>query len=775
MRSPQPQERAFAGQPHPHESGLPHCTGEAAYVDDIPDPPGLLHGALVLSPYAHGEIDSIDADAALAIPGVVAVLTAHDIPGENAVGPIIHDEPALAERRVTYRGEPVAFVLGDSYSAAQAGADAVRVEVKPAPPILELRQAHRNGDYVVPPQLLSRGNSAEAIAKAPHRARGELELGGQDHFYLETQAALAIPGDDGALTIWSSTQHPSEVQERTAVFLGVPSSRIEVRVRRLGGAFGGKESQATIYAVLTALGAQKTNRPVKLRLDRRTDMTATGKRHDFQISWEAGYRDDGRILGLEFEFLSRAGNVADLSAPVMTRALVLSDNCYAFDHVSLRGYCCRTNTVSNTAFRGFGGPQGVAAIESVLDDIARRLNLPPNEVRAINYYGDANGYRTPCGQVIRQCHIDKVVSTAIEDSQFGQRRREIDKWNRTNSAIRRGLAMMPVKFAISFNIPSLNQGGALIHVYRDGSVRLNHGGTEMGQGLFIKVAQVVAEVFQVPLSCIHITPTNTGEVPNTSPTAASTGSDINGMAAFKAARTIRRRMEGIAAREFECPAKDIEFREGRVQSGNRSVSFGELAEACWRRRVSLSATGYYRTPGLRWDPAHMRGTPAHYYTWGAAVTEAAVDLHTGESRILRADLVQDCGESLNPAIDLGQIEGGFIQGLGWLTCEELVWDRDGRLLTVGPSTYKIPGSRDVPPEFNIRLLQGVPNEAKTVFRSKAVGEPPLLLAISGWLAIRDAIASVAPPRTPIPLGTPATPERIRLAIEAVRNGSAVTR
>ncbi len=760
--------RTYVGHSLPHDSGLLHATGKAVYLDDMPEPAGQLHAALVLSPVARGAIRGVGAEAALAMPGVRAVVTAGDIPGDNAVGPIFRDEPALAPGHVSYAGEPVAMVLADSHALAHIAADAVELDIEAETPVLDPLEAHARGEYVVPPQKLKRGSSGKAIKQAPHVASGTLRIGGQDHFYLETQAALAIPGDDGGMTVWSSTQHPSEVQARAAAVLGMPASRVEVKVRRMGGGFGGKESQATIYGALAALGAAHSGRPVRLRLERDVDMAATGKRHDFIAQWKAGYRDDGRIVGLEVDLLSRAGSVADLSPAVMTRAMVHLDNCYAFENITFRGFSCRTNTVSNTAFRGFGAPQGVITIESILDDIARTLRLPPGQVREVNYYGEANGYKTPVGQVLRQCNLQAVVQAAVRDSDYGARRAEIDAWNRTQPAVRRGLAMAPVKFGIAFNIPSLNQGGALVHVYRDGSVRLNHGGTEMGQGLFIKVAQVVAETFQVPLESIHLTATNTGEVPNTSPTAASTGSDINGMAALKAATAIRSRMAKVAAREMDCRPEEVEFRDARVGHGNRSATFAEVAEMCWARRVSLSEAAHYRTKGLSWNPTTMRGNPSQYHSWGAAVVEAAVDIHTGENRILRADLVQDCGASLNPAIDRGQIEGAFVQGMGWLTCEELVWNTEGRLRTVGPSTYKIPGSRDVPEAFSVRILEDAPNEAATVFHSKAVGEPPLLLAIAGWLAIRDAIASTAAEGATIPLDAPATPEKVLLAVDAAR-------
>ncbi len=769
MKSNETDRPNYAGQPFPHDSGLIHATGEARFIDDLAEPPGLLHGALALSEFAHGKLRAINTEPAFDSPGVVAVLTADDIPGANEIGPIVVEEPALAQQLVEFVGEPLALVLADSLGAAQAGARQVLPEVELLPAVTDPMDAHRKGLYVCEPQILQRGNSLNHMFAAENRLEGSVRIGGQDHFYLETHVALALPEDDGSMVVWLSTQHPSEAQSRIARFLGWQSNRVEVKVRRMGGGFGGKESQSTIIGAIAALGAYHTQQPVKLRLDRRSDMVATGKRHDFQVYFSAGFNANGRITALEMDLLSRCGPVADLSPAVMTRAIVLADNCYSIPHLTIRGYCCKTNTVSNTAFRGFGGPQGVAAMESVMDDVARHLGLPPEEVRQVNYYGEANGYETPCGQVLRQCQLDAVVSAVMSRSDFHARRQGIEYWNKSSPALRRGIAMVPVKFGIAFNIPAMNQGGAVVHVYRDGSIRLNHGGTEMGQGLFVKVAQVVAETFQVPLSQIQLTPTSTGEVPNTSATAASTGSDINGLAALKAARSIRARMMDVAAKRLGQKLSDIQFRDGRVIAGNQSISFGELAEECWQQRISLSSTGYYSTPGLKWDRKRMRGNPAHYHTWGACVAEVAVDILTGESRVLRADLVQDCGESLNPAIDLGQIEGAFVQGMGWLTSEELFWNSDGKLMTTGPSTYKIPGSRDTPPEFNVFFLDNAANEAETPFRSKATGEPPLLLAISVWLAIRDAIASTTESGNTVPLDAPATPEQICLAADALQS------
>ena len=546
--------------------------------------------------------------------------------------------------------------------------------------------------------------------------------------------------------------------------LNIPSAKIDSKVRRLGGGFGGKESQATIFAAMSALGAYLTQKPVKIRLNRHIDMTASGKRHDFKIYYTVGFTVTGKVLALDIKLLSNGGNVLDLSGPVMTRALTHLDNCYFIKSLKAIGYVCKTNTVSNTAFRGFGGPQGMLTIENILYSVSQYLQKPIDEIRKINYYSKLNGLKTPYGQIVKNLRIDRILDEVYKLSDYKNRLRNINKFNLNQKAnnlpFRKGIALMPAKFGISFNKPSLNQGGALVHVYSDGSIRLNHGGTEMGQGLFIKVAQVVAECFKVPLEQIHITSTNTAEVPNTSATAASSGSDLNGMAAWNASNVIKKRMINHAAKLFKKNKKDIVLSEGRIICGNRSLSFSELAFSCWENRISLSSTGYYKTPKISWDQGKLRGHPYFYFTWGAAISEALLDINTGESRILRADIVQDCGNSLNENIDIGQIEGGFIQGLGWLTCEELCFSKEGKLLTTGPSTYKLPGSRDIPQIFNVKLLEKADNEEKTIFRSKAVGEPPLLLAISHFLALKEAIRASSTNSRPELLNSPATPSEI---------------
>ena len=752
-----------------HESAVAHVTGAARYLDDVPTVPGTLEAALVLSPHAHARIRRIDLSAARAAPGVVAAIMAADIPGKNDIAPIRSDEPALAAEVVEYEDQPVAAIAAATFDQARAAAKLAQIEYEPLHPVLTIEEAMAREDYVSPPQLMVRGEVEPALASAPHRLSGELRCGGQDHFYLEGQIALATPGEASDMHVWSSTQHPTEVQHGVAHLLGLAFNAVTVEVRRMGGAFGGKESQATIIAGIAALLAWKARRPVKLRLPRDDDMRATGKRHPFLFRYDVGFDAEGHILALDLTFAANGGNVADHTPAVLTRALCHADNCYFFPHVRLRGLPCKTNTVSNTAFRGYGGPQAMLAIETIIEIIARRLGLPIHTVRRRNFYGIGRNDVTPYGMKVEDNIIERVVDELDRAVGLAAWRREIVNFNHVSPVVKKGLASMPVKFGISFNRPALNQAGALVHVYTDGSVVLNHGGTEMGQGLFIKVAQVVAEAFAIDLDNIRVSATSTAKVPNTSPTAASSGSDLNGMAALNACREIKARMTDVAADHFGVPAGEIVFDCNRIYAGNRSLSFAELAALSWEKRVSLSATGFYRTPDIHWDFATNTGRPFYYFVYGAAAAEVAIDTLTGESRVLRAELVQDCGRSLNPGIDLGQIEGAFVQGMGWLTGEELWWDGEGRLRTCGPSTYKIPGSRDVPPMFNVRLLENAPNRAATIFRSKAIGEPPLMLAISVWLAIRDAIASLADYKFSPRLDAPATPERVLAAIDDLRS------
>ncbi len=754
-----------------HDSSLRHSTGQAIYIDDMPEQENLLHGAPVLSKVACGKIKKINSDKLNNLPFFTRIITAKDIPGENEIGPIKNGEPILAEEFFSYLGQPVAIVLAKTHQEAIHASSLVEIEVEfTTKPILNLDDAYKQKSFLEDPMILKKGNVKKDMSQSDYRLSGDFEIGGQDHFYLETHVAMTFPGENNEYVVWSSTQHPTEVQHGVGKVLNIPSAKIDSKVRRLGGGFGGKESQATIFAAMSALGAYITQKPVKIRLNRHNDMTASGKRHDFKVYFTAGFTVDGKIQALDIKLLSNGGNVLDLSGPVMTRALTHLDNCYFIKSLKAIGYVCKTNTVSNTAFRGFGGPQGMLAIENILYSVSQHLQKPIDKIRQINYYSRFNGLKTPYGQIVKNPRIDRVLKEIYKLSDYKNRIRNIKEFNlnqkNNNLPFRKGIALMPAKFGISFNKPSLNQGGALVHVYSDGSIRLNHGGTEMGQGLFIKVAQVVAECFKVSVDQIHITSTNTAEVPNTSATAASSGSDLNGMAAWNASNVIKKRMVDHAAKLFKKNKKDIILNEGRIVCGNKSLSFSELAFSCWENRISLSSTGYYKTPKIYWNQGKLKGHPYFYFTWGAAISEALLDINTGESRILRADIVQDCGNSLNESIDIGQIEGGFVQGLGWLTCEELCFSQEGKLLTTGPSTYKLPGSRDIPKVFNVKLLENADNEEKTIFRSKAVGEPPLLLAISQFLALKEAIKASSEGSKPELLNSPATPSEILRVLKA---------
>ncbi|MEO0546663.1 MAG: xanthine dehydrogenase molybdopterin binding subunit [Pseudomonadota bacterium] len=758
-------ERSVVGKGYAHDSATRHVLGEAVYIDDMADLPGTLHVAPVLSSVAKGAIISIDSRKALALPGVKAVLTAGDIPGKNEAAPILKDEPVLADDVVEHVGQIIAAVVADTFATAIEAARLVAVEIAEEAPVFDVEEAFERGDHTHPTQHLSDGDFESAIAAADHKFEGRLEVGGQDHFYLETHVAYAIPGELSEMVVHSSTQHPTEVQVHVAKVLGCRNHDVDVEIRRMGGAFGGKESQATIIASIAALAAQVTGKPCRMRLRRDDDMAATGKRHGYVFRYRAGVGPDGRFHALKVEALANSGHVADLSGPVVTRTLTHIDNCYHLPNVDLLGFAAKTNTVSNTAFRGFGGPQGMLITESIIDDIARQLGMSPDDMRLANYYGPDTGEVTPYGQPVEDNRILDVVDRLKSSADWTKRRKEIDAFNAENTLLKKGLALMPVKFGISFNLTTLNQAGCLVHVYTDGSVHLNHGGTEMGQGLHTKVAQVVAEVFGIALDDVRITATTTGKVPNTSATAASSGSDINGAAAFRAAQEIKGRMAEVLASDWGCAAETIRFHNGIAFADGHELPFADVAHLCWAKRISLSAEGFYATPKIHWDAASLRGRPFFYYTYGAAIAEVVIDTLTGENRCLRADMVQDCGKPLNPTIDLGQVEGAFVQGMGWLTCEELWWDEKGKLRTTGPSTYKIPGSRDVPPVFNVEVLDDQPNREPTVFRSKAVGEPPLMLAISVWLALRDAVSSLSGGRLPAKLDAPATPERVLFAVE----------
>ncbi|MDJ1157055.1 xanthine dehydrogenase molybdopterin binding subunit [Chelatococcus sp. SYSU_G07232] len=752
-----------------HDSAHKHVSGEAVYIDDMPEPAGLLHVYLGLASKAHARIRAMDLTAVQAAPGVVRVFTAADIPGHNDVGCDGRgDEPMFATNLVEFAGQPIFAVAATTRDEARRAAGLAVVDYEELPAVLDIAGARHKGELVVTPMRLARGDAATAIAAAPRRITGRMSIGGQEHFYLEGQIALAIPGEDGEVTVYSSTQHPSEVQHVVAHVLDLPSGAVTVEVRRMGGGFGGKETQANFFAAVAALVARKTGRAAKLRPDRDDDMRITGKRHDFEVEYDIGFDDEGRIAGVDFTFAARCGYAADLSGPVTDRALFHGDNCYFYPAVHMRSEPLKTNTVSNTAFRGFGGPQGVVAAERMIEEIAFALGKDPLEIRRLNFYGTADRNVTPYHQTVTDNVIHDLVARLASDSDYHARRAEIRAWNARRRWQRRGLALTPVKFGISFTKTEANQAGALVHIYKDGSIHLNHGGTEMGQGLYTKVAQVVAEEFKVDLSRVHITATTTGKVPNTSPTAASSGADLNGMAARAAARTIKERLVAFAAEHWRVAPEAVRFLRNRVAIGGQEIPFPELVRAAYTARVSLSSTGFYKTPKIHWDRAAGRGHPFYYFAYGAAASEVVVDLLTGEYRVERTDILHDCGRSLNPAIDRGQIEGAFVQGMGWLTTEELWWDAEGRLRTHAPSTYKIPACSDRPRIFDVRLYD-TPNREETIYRSKAVGEPPFMLGVSVLHALSDAVASVADYRLCPRLDPPATPEKVLAAIEDLRD------
>jgi xanthine dehydrogenase large subunit len=759
------------GSALPHDSARLHVSGGASYTDDLPEPRDLLHVAVGMSSRAHADIVRLDLSPVLAADGVVDVLVAADIPGKNNFGPVLDDDPILAPGLVQYVGQPVFAVAAESVEQARRAARLAIVEYRDRDAILDPLQAVEKNSSVLPTETLQRGDSAKSLMAAAHRLNGRVRLGGQDHFYLEGHVAMAVPREGGDLYVYSSTQHPGEVQHAIAAAVGRQDKDVIVECRRMGGGFGGKESQPALIACLASLVAQKTGRAAKLRLDRDDDMVMTGKRHDFVIDYDVGFDDDGRIDGIEFVLASRCGMSADLSGAINDRTMFHADNTYYLENVTIVSHRCKTHTVSNTAFRGFGGPQGMFAIEYVIDEIAASLGKDPLAVRRVNFYGTTDRNVTPYQQTVEDNIIHEIVEKLEASSEYQARRAAIRDFNADSAILKKGIALTPVKFGISFTATHLNQAGALLHVYTDGTVHLNHGGTEMGQGLFTKVAQVVAEELQIDIDCIKITASDTSKVPNASATAASSGSDLNGKAAQQAAAKIKTRLIRFAAEHFGVRQDDIVFRNNRVRIGDLDLSFQEFVHKAWFARVSLSATGFYRTPKINYDRKTFSGRPFFYFAYGAAVTEVLVDTLTGEHRMLRVDILHDCGKSLNPAIDLGQIEGGFVQGAGWLTSEELFWNERGELKTHAPSTYKIPVASDLPQDFRVSMLESAGNREDTVYRSKAVGEPPLMLAISVFHAIRDAVAAVANHRLRVPLDAPATPESVLRAVTALQQGN----
>jgi len=753
-----------------HDSAAKQVAGRADYIDDLAEPEGTLHAYLGLSTKPHADIVSMDLDAVRQAPGVVAVLTAADVPAENDVSSVHkHDEPLFATDRVVTWGQPLFAVIGRTRDAARRAAKLVKIEYAELPFVTDVDAAIAAGGLLVTePLKLERGDVEAGFAVSPRRVKGRVRIGGQEHFYLESQAALAIPGEDNDVTIHCSTQHPTEIQVMVAQVLGIPHAAVTVNMRRMGGGFGGKETQGNLFAAVAAIAAKKLNVAVKIRPDRDDDFQITGKRHDFVVDYDVGFNDDGKIQAVTATYAARSGYSADLSGPVTDRALFHCDNAYWYPAVRVNSLPLMTNTVSNTAFRGFGGPQGIIGAERWIEDIAYQLGKDPLEIRKINFYGTDTDNITPYHQVVEDNVIHRVIAELEESSDYQARRAAILEFNRNSTVLKKGIAMVPVKFGISFTATWHNQAGALVHVYRDGSIHLSHGGTEMGQGLHIKVAQVVADAFGVPVEHVHIMATNTGKVPNTSATAASSGTDLNGMAALDGANQIKARMTAHAAFIYEVAPEEVRWEIGGVRAGEQFVPFAELATSCWMNRVQLSAAGFYKTPEIHWDRATGRGHPFYYFAYGAAASEVTIDTLTGEYLVDRCDVLEDVGRSLNPAIDIGQVEGGFIQGMGWLTTEELVWDSKGQLRTHAPSTYKIPLASDVPPIFNVRLAEWSVNKKHSIGRSKAVGEPPLVLGYSVVEALSMAVASVADYKIAPQLDMPVTPERVLLGVERLK-------
>ena len=751
-----------------HESADKHVSGEATYVDDRLEFPNQLHVYARMSDRAHARIISIDTSPCYAIPGVAIAITAEDVPGQLDIGPVVAGDPLLADGKVEYVGQVVLAVGANSLETARKAAMAAIIEYEDLEPVLDVVDALRKKHFVLDSHQHKIGNSSAELATAPRRLQGSLHIGGQEHFYLETQISSVMPSEDGGMIVYTSTQNATEVQKLVAEVLGVPMHKIVIDMRRMGGGFGGKETQAAGPACLCAVIAHLTGRPTKMRLPRVEDMQMTGKRHPFYVEYDVGFDDNGLLHGIEIELAGNCGYSPDLSGSIVDRAMFHSDNAYFLGNATINGHRCKTNTASNTAYRGFGGPQGMVAIEEIMDAIARSLGKDPLEVRKTNYYGKTERNVTHYHQTVEHNVIHEMTAELEASSDYAKRREEIRAFNAKSPVLKKGLALTPVKFGISFTATFLNQAGALIHIYTDGSIHLNHGGTEMGQGLNTKVAQIVAEVLQVDISRIQITATNTDKVPNTSPTAASSGTDLNGKAAQNAAETLKLRLVDFLVREYKVTPEDVEFRNSQVRVRDLFLSFEEVIQKAYFGQVSLSSTGFYRTPKIFYDRDKAAGRPFYYFAYGAACSEVIVDTLTGEYKMLRTDILHDVGASLNPAIDIGQVEGAFIQGMGWLTTEELVWNNKGKLVTNGPAGYKIPAIADMPQDLRVKLVENRKNPEDTVFHSKAVGEPPFMLGIATWCAIKDAVASLADYRVQPNIDAPATPERVLWGVEQMK-------
>jgi xanthine dehydrogenase large subunit len=753
--------RGAAGHSHKHESARAQVAGAATYVDDIAEVRGTMHAAPILSNVAHGRLRGVDARAALAMPGVRDVILARDVPGDPLLATFVHDEPVFATSTVEHIGQVIGLVVADTVMQARRAARKVVLDIAELPAILTVRDALKAENYVLPPVFVKRGDAAQALKSAPHTLSGQLEVGGQEHFYLEGQVAYVLPQEQNQWLVYSSTQHPGEVQHWVSHALGIGNHAVRVECRRMGGGFGGKETQAGHLAVWAAIAANKLKCPVKLRLDRDDDFMVTGKRHPFAYDYSVGFDDSGRLHGLKLLMLANCGFSADLSGPVADRAIFHSDNAYFLEDVEIASYRCKTNTQSHTAFRGFGGPQGVVLIETILGDIARHLGLDPLDVRKRNLYGIDDRNVTHYQMKVEDNILAPLLSKLEQTSQYRRRREVISAWNANSPVIKRGIAITPVKFGISFTATLFNQAGALVHVYTDGSVQVNHGGTEMGQGLNTKVAQIVADELGVAFEDVLATASDTSKIPNASATAASAGTDLNARAAQYAARNVRDNLAQFVAGLDGCGAGAVSFAGGRIRSPKSSRPFPDVVRLAYANRIQLWSDGFYRTPKIHYDKTTLTGRPFYYFAYGAACSEVAIDTLTGESRVLKVDILHDVGTSINPAIDIGQIEGGFVQGMGWLTTEQLVWNDKGLLTTHAPSTYKIPATGDIPEHFKVDLWPE-PNREDNVFGSKAVGEPPFMLAISVLEALKEAVAAARP--GPVQLQAPATAEHVLAAL-----------
>ena len=756
------------GRPIKHESADKQAVGEAIYVDDRPALRGELHAAVGQSAHAHAIILSMDLSAVKAAEGVIAVITVKDVPGHTDIGPVFPGDPVLAIGKVEFVGQPIFAVAATSYELARKAVKLAKIEYKELEAVLTVKDALAKQSFVRPPFTMKRGDSESAIASAEHQLSGEIVVGGQEHMYLEGQVSTAEPTEDGGMNIYTSSQHPSEVQKLVAEVLDIPLNKVLVDMRRMGGGFGGKETQAAPWACIAALLANETKRPVKFKLARMDDMIMTGKRHPFENNYRVGFDSKGQIKGINIEVNGNCGYSPDLSDAIVDRAMFHSDNAYFLDQATVTGNRCKLNTVSHTAFRGFGGPQGMMTIEMIMDEIARKLGKDPLDIRKINLYADDDRNVTHYHQKVEYNNLAEIIETLEVSADYQARRKAVTEFNANNPILKKGIALTPVKFGISFTVQHLNQAGALVHIYTDGTIHLSHGGSEMGQGLNTKVAQIVAQEFQVDVNSVAISSARTDKVPNSSPTAASSGTDLNGKAAEAAAKTIKQRLIDFACEKYQVKATQVKFENNNIIVGEQTFSFAEFSQMAYLARVSLSSTGFYKTPKIHFDRATGKGRPFFYFASGAAVSEVIIDTLTGEYKTLRTDILQDVGHSINPAIDIGQIEGAFVQGMGWLTTEELVWNKEGRLLSNNPATYKIPTINDTPIDFRVALVPDAPNREHTIYNSKAVGEPPFMLSMSVWSALKDAISSVSDYQLSPALDTPATPERVLWSVEAIK-------